>query len=632
MKRITLIHLCIQFKVAFVLLPLIVIMALGAKGQYHNFQLTFSENVKGDIAIFGNTLMNLVNPDRTPNITAMNGNSVDGNSIYDNGSFGVSNMQYVDIDGNTGYGISTRNSSSADLILPAGANTIKLARLYWGGRVLSSDFDIASAVNQKIKIRKGISGSYTEYSAAQFDKTVRNGGLSTEYSFYQAFADITDLLKQQGAGTYTVGNGVFSTGAGGDFGNYGGWSIVVVYENPALGFNSLRLYDAFQRIYDGGTATTNDITLTGLNVPSGALASTDAQIGVITWEGDAKYNGDQFKINNNLFSNAVNPPDNPMNGTITKNGVHVTTKNPNYTDQMGIDIDQFDVGNGYGILPNASTVNLQFGTSQDEYFCGVVSFVIKMKDPIIKIFKTVTDENFNKIAEPGEVLTYTLKGKNIGAGNANEVVLTDILPSTVTFIPNSLKVNYSPGINSGFKTDVAGDDIADYNGSTKLVTFRMGNNATAVKGGFLEPGNSFEVEFKVIANTPPKGAVTSIINIGRLKAVSDAMIAFVDDGTAIINVQDPSLINKEEIFIPNAFTPNNDGLNDRWNIPGLWAFPLAEVRVYNRYGQLVFNNKGYTKKWDGRFKGLLQPLGTYTYSIDLKNGHKLISGTIMLIR
>ena len=188
MKRITLIHLCIQFKVAFVLLPLIVIMAPEAKGQYHNFQLTFSENVKGDIAIFGNTLMNLVNSDRTPNITAMNGNSVDGNSIYDNGSFGVSNMQYVDIDGNTGYGVGTRNSSSADLILSAGANTIKLARLYWGGRVLSSDFDIASAVNQKIKIRKGISGSYTEYSAAQFDKTVRNGGLSTEYSFYQAFA------------------------------------------------------------------------------------------------------------------------------------------------------------------------------------------------------------------------------------------------------------------------------------------------------------------------------------------------------------------------------------------------------------------------------------------------------------
>ena len=148
----------------------------------------------------------------------------------------------------------------------------------------------------------------------------------------------------------------------------------------------------------------------------------------------------------------------------------------------------------------------------------------------------------------------------------------------------------------------------------------------------MEPGNSFEVEFKVIANTPPKGAVTSIINIGRLKALSDAMIAFVDDGTAIINVKDPSLINKEEIFIPNAFTPNNDGLNDSWNIPGLWAFPLAEVSVYNRYGQLVFNNKGYTKQWDGRFKGLLQPLGTYTYSIDLKNGHKLISGTIMLIR
>lgn len=621
-----------KLKVAGLLVLLIVIVSQGAKAQYRNHELTFSENLKGDIAIFGNTLMNLVNADGTVNTIAMNGNSVNGNSIYDNGQFGVANMQYVDIDGNTGYGAGTRNSSSADLILPVGVNTIKLARLYWGGRVVTSDFDITLPVNQTIKIRKGTTGDYREYSPAQFDKTVRNAGTGTEFYFYQAYTDITDLVKQKGAGTYTVGNGVFSAGTGGDFGNYGGWSIVVVYENPVLPFKSIRLYDGFQQVYIGGGATTTDITLTGLNVPSGALAAGDAQMGIITWEGDAKYNGDQLSINNNLFSNALNPSDNTMNGTITKNGVNVTSKNPNYTDQMGIDIDQFDVSTGYGILPNASSVTLQFSTNQDQFFFGIISFVIKMKDPAIQISKTVTDADLNKIAAPGEVLTYTFKGTNTGTGNANAVVLTDTLPSNITFVANSLKVNYCPGVIAGFKTDVPGDDVAEYNVANQIVTFRLGNNATNINGGSLEPNTSFEVEFKAIANAPSNGNANTIINIARLKALSDAMEPFVDDGTAIINFIDPLINNYKHIFIPNAFTPNNDGLNDTWKIPALAAQPLAEVKVFNRYGQLVFYNRGYTKQWDGKFNGIMQPAGAYAYTIDTKNGLPFYSGLIMLIR
>ena len=623
---------CTQLKAGCLLLLLICIALPRVQAQYRNEGLSFSENIKGDIAIFGNTLMNLVKPDGTVDITAMNGNSADGNSIYDNGAFGLANMQYTDIDGNSGFGAGTRNSSSAALILPSGVNTIKLARLYWGGRVLSSDFNITLPINQTIKIRKGSNGDYREYAATQFDKTIRNEGTDSSFYFYQAFADITDMVRQKRAGTYTVGNGPFSTGTGGDFGNYGGWSIVVVYENPALSFNSVRLYDGFQQVYNGGGVITTDITLTGLNVPSGVLSAGDAHMGIITWEGDAKYNGDKLSINNNFFSNALNPFDNIMNGTITKNGVNVTNKNPNYTDQMGIDIDQFDVGAGYGILPNASSVALQFETSQDQFFFGVISFVIKMKDPLIKITKTVTDANFNNLAEPSEVLTYTIKGTNTGAANANATILTDVLPSAITFVPNSLKVNYCPGITYGFKTDATGDDIADYNAVTKTVSFRIGNNATSTNGGTLEPGSSFEIEFKATASTSPKDGTNSIINIARLQAVSDAMEPFVDDATAMINFKNTLIINYKKIFIPNTFSPNNDGLNDDWKIPALAAYPLAEIKVYNRYGQLVFYNKGYTTQWDGKFNGFKQPSGAYTYIVDIKNGLPLYSGMVIIIR
>jgi len=78
----------------------------------------------------------------------MNDNSTNGNSVYGNDT---ENMQYTDVDGAAGNGSVTRNSSSSDLNLPPGTNTIKLARLYWGGRVKNSDFDLKSDANKKIK-------------------------------------------------------------------------------------------------------------------------------------------------------------------------------------------------------------------------------------------------------------------------------------------------------------------------------------------------------------------------------------------------------------------------------------------------------------------------------------------------
>lgn len=522
-----------QTKQTTCVLVLLFLLSFSTKAQNRNFGIVYSENMRGGSTIFGNTLLNAVNANGSVNITAMNGNSVNGNSLYSNG--GNTSMKYIDIDGSTGEGAGTKNSSSADLILPAGVNTIKMARLYWGGRAEKGDFDMSKAVNQRIKIRKGTSGAYEEYAAAQYDKITTDNGTSSQAALYQAFVDITALVKQKGAGTYTVGNAAISTGQGGEFGNYGAWSIVVVYENPAVNFNSVRVFDGYKQVYSDGSATTSSVTLTGLNVPSGELASSDAQLSIMSFEGDSRYNGDFFKINSHTFSNALNPANNSFNGTITNNGVHVTTKNPNYTDQMGIDIDQFNIGSGYGIAPNASSVTLQFGTSLDQYFCGIITFVIKMKDPTIELKKSVADANNTGTAEQGEILTYKLKGKNIGAGNANNMVLTDSLPASISFVHNSIKVNYSPGIVTGAKTDSDRDDIADYDEATRTVTFRIGNNASATRGGYLASADSFEVEFQAIVNPAADDVILPIVNVARLKAVSDAMVEYVDDATAVIS-------------------------------------------------------------------------------------------------
>ena len=86
------------------------------------------------------------------------------------------------------------------------------------------------------------------------------------------------------------------------------------------------------------------------------------------------------------------------------------------------------------------------------------------------------------------------------------------------------------------------------------------------------------------------------------------------------------------IFVPTAFTPNNDGKNDKWRVPFLDPMLGATVRVYNRYGQLVYQVESKTVEWDGTFNGTLQASGTFVYHISFTNRRKDMKGTFTLIR
>ena len=86
------------------------------------------------------------------------------------------------------------------------------------------------------------------------------------------------------------------------------------------------------------------------------------------------------------------------------------------------------------------------------------------------------------------------------------------------------------------------------------------------------------------------------------------------------------------IEIPNAFTPNGDGINDLWDITALQAYPGCTISIYNRSGSLVYNSVNYPKPWDGTYNGKNLPVGTYYYVIDLKNGKKPLAGSVTIIR
>lgn len=86
------------------------------------------------------------------------------------------------------------------------------------------------------------------------------------------------------------------------------------------------------------------------------------------------------------------------------------------------------------------------------------------------------------------------------------------------------------------------------------------------------------------------------------------------------------------VQIPNAFTPNGDGVNDVWNIESLSAYPQCLVSVYSRNGNLVFQSRGYAIAWDGTYKGSLVPVGTYYYVIDTQPGTQELAGYVAVLR
>jgi gliding motility-associated-like protein len=86
------------------------------------------------------------------------------------------------------------------------------------------------------------------------------------------------------------------------------------------------------------------------------------------------------------------------------------------------------------------------------------------------------------------------------------------------------------------------------------------------------------------------------------------------------------------LVIPNTFTPNGDGYNDLWNIQALAGYPRCMVSIYNRYGGLIYQSRGYSRAWDGTYNGSQLPTGTYYCIINLKNGTLPLSGYVVLIR
>ena len=128
-------------------------------------------------------------------------------------------------------------------------------------------------------------------------------------------------------------------------------------------------------------------------------------------------------------------------------------------------------------------------------------------------------------------------------------------------------------------------------------------------------------------------SVTPTEDITYALSITDDAACFTSTGTFVIR------IFPEDIDIPNAFTPNNDGVNDYFNVvisdDVAALLDITDFRIYDRWGQKVYDNDKPDTGWDGKFKGKELPSDVYPFTVEatfLNGKKKTFTGTCTLLR
>ncbi|MEU0900621.1 DUF3344 domain-containing protein [Streptomyces massasporeus] len=268
-----------------------------------------------------------------------------------NGDF---DMFYVDVDRDA----NTYNSSRAEVRLPNGSR-VTYARLYWGGNLRVGEQKPPQDNGRVLIAEPG--GEYKELLA---DTTVGHRVMDGMDAF-QASADVTRLVREGGAGLYTVAQINIAMGRS-TAGAWGGWTLVVAYENPAEPLRHLAVWDGFTPL---GPGAGQEIGLSGLGFPAGAWG----RAGLVTYNGDRGTGGDSLTVTSgqseSALTSAANPRDDVLNSTISEPGADAS-RVPAYANTLGYDSDVFDLGSALQHGGDRATFRIQ--SQQDAAWAGVL--------------------------------------------------------------------------------------------------------------------------------------------------------------------------------------------------------------------------------------------------------------------
>jgi gliding motility-associated-like protein len=523
-------------------------------------------------------------------------------------------------------------SSSAVLNLNTSQNVVA-AYLYWAGSG-NGDFDITL---------NGISVS----AQRTFDDA-----LDDTRTFFAAFADVTDIVTNQGNTTYTVSDfdltttiePFCSTGT-----NFGGWAITVIYEDVSLPLNQLNVYDGLQSV-----PTFLSITLDNLNV----LDNEDAKIGFIAWEGDdALAVNEQLTINGNVISNfPLNPANNAFNGTNSFTGS---------SDLYNMDIDVYNIQNNINIGDTSATITLTSGqdfvminniitvlnSQLPDATLSIDDTIVNCGDNNIELFYTVNNVNSTDVLPANTPIAFYLDGLLIGQSQTLNTIPINGSES------GSIIINVPENQNPSLTITAVVDDDGSMNGT--ITETNENNNSTSVAIELLVIPDITILPNLVGCNEGFERSTYNLFDALDSLNINEEDINFyrsledLETESNIIlipndynNISNPETIFVRLVsppcyeifqfdltiencppFVPEGFSPNDDGSNDWFNIQGLYdIFTEHQLKIYNRYGTLIFEGDN-NNPWDGKVNrglnnhGRKVPVGTYYYFLNLNDSN-----------
>lgn len=421
------------------------------------FAIRFQANQKGNIKMLSNVSVGC-------NCSAHNEMPPGGSG--DNNNFSAN---FVDIDSDP-----TTYMSSSDQLDLANCSEISWAGLYWVGKLNNNQSSTPNYANRdQVKLSVD-GGAYVDLTADElYDNTV---GKVT----YFAFKDITAIMQANSiTSEYTVANVVTETGSN----TFGGWTIVVVYNNVYESMRNLTVFDGLSNVTPGTSGTVN-IPLSGfLTPPSGPVSF---ELGVVAHDGDRAQSGDQLEFNGAgsfvNISDAIHPLNNVFNSTISNGGVLTPLRTPNYSNTLGHDANIYTPDNSaLNYLGNSATSStIRISTNSETVLTSVITSAIDIYEPDLRASVSYEDINGGTVV-PGDILEYTIVSKNIGSDVSVNTFLTDTLDQRLIYLPGTMEITFGP--NSGVKTDPIDSDQAEFIAADNVIRARIGTGANGVTGG-----------------------------------------------------------------------------------------------------------------------------------------------------
>lgn len=221
-----------------------------------------------------------------------------------------------------------------------------------------------------------------------------------------------------------------------------------------------------------------------------------------------------------------------------------------------------------------------------------------------------------------------------GTTQGNQAQYTHIFPATSQ---NIVQLH----VSNGTCTDTSRQSIVlnnEVKASFEMPSVICPEDALVVTNTSVGTVSGWRWQYDVLFTTNVKDpAPYQFPNINREAYYTVKLVAFnaglgcSDSTRKTLTVLDHCLI-----AVPTGFTPNNDGLNDRFGPHNALKADHYQFRVFNRWGQLLFQSRNWQEKWDGRFQGQTQPGGVYVWMLNYTNqdtGQPVsMKGTVTLIR